>query len=175
MKRSVFFKPLAVALSTIGILLPQSLWAAQPAGPIPTQAALPTITDVRLHDGGLLRGQVMDATGLSLSGTAVTIRQGEREIGQTVTDGRGQFAVQGLRGGTYQVVAGQGYGVYRLWAPHTAPPIAQDAALLVSGDNVVRGQGGPLMMFLTNPWVVTGIILTAIAVPIAVHNRDRGS
>jgi hypothetical protein len=49
--------------------------------------------------------------------------------------------VKSLRGGTYDVVAGQNKGVYRFWAPNTAPPAAKSQVLLVSQPSVVRGQG----------------------------------
>jgi hypothetical protein len=48
--------------------------------------------------------------------------------------------VKSLRGGTYDVVAGQSKGVYRFWAPNTAPPAAKSQVLLVSQPSVVRGQ-----------------------------------
>jgi hypothetical protein len=42
----------------------------------------------------------------------------------------------------YEVAAGQHRGVYRLWAPRTAPPSANRGIMAVSGE-VVRGQYAP--------------------------------
>ena len=59
--------------------------------------------------------------------------------------------------------------------PNTAPPAAQSAALLVSGSDVVRGQNGGLVYWLTNPWVLAGLIAAAIAIPIALNNHGSSS
>jgi hypothetical protein len=138
-----------VSLACSGIALPTSLFAAPGADgshPLPaaTDAASPMVTDVALQDGGAFVGQVVDQQGLPVRGVTVQIRQEDREVAGAVTDTDGQFRVSGLHGGVYQVVAGQTSTVYRLWAPQTAPPAARPAALLVSGQDVVRGQAGGL-------------------------------
>jgi hypothetical protein len=46
--------------------------------------------------------------------------------------------------------------------------------LLVTGDQIVRGQGG-LRYWLTNPWVLSIAVAAAIAVPIALSNRSKSS
>ena len=89
-------------------------------------------------------------------------------VAQTVTDERGMFAVQGLRGGLYTVNSGRAATLYRVWTADTAPPVAKQSVWLVSEGSVVRGAsegGGGL---LNNPYVWAGVIATAIAVPIAV-------
>lgn len=123
--------------------------------------------DVELYDGNLFFGQMVDSSGQGLARVPVSIRREQREIGITETDAQGYFYIRGLRGGTYHVVAGEAQGVYRAWAPHTAPPAAKPGALLVAGESVNRGQQGPLAPWLQNPGVVSAVMATADAVPVA--------
>jgi hypothetical protein len=134
-----------------------------------------TVTDVALGSGGTLDGQVVDAQGKPLAGTEVAIRHLASEAARTVSDASGRFRVTGLRGGAYEIVAGPRSTVCRLWAAQTAPPSARPAALVVVGDEHVLGQCYPrtcnrLKCWLANPWVIAGIIATAVAIPVALHN-----
>ena len=172
----------AVWLACLGMILPESALAASgpdAVQPLPSTVGTPTppVSDVALQDGGILAGQVLDRQGVPLAGAPVVLRQNDVEVASTATDANGQFHVSGLRGGLYQVAVGQEVRVYRLWAARTAPPSAQPAALLVSGNEVVRGQccgcndscccgdDCSLAGFFTNPWVVAAVVATAIAPP----------
>jgi len=134
--------------------------------------------DVALSDGGVLRGQAVDPQGSPVATIPVSLWQLNREVGRTVTDRAGYFAMSGLQGGTYQITAGSGRGVYRLWAANTAPPSAQPAALVVVGaGQLVRQQRAfcePIYQWVRcHPWFVVGLAAAAIAVPIAIHNSER--
>ena len=171
MKPAQFFKGLAVCLAVVGFCLPQPLFAAAPAG------QSPIVTDVALSEGGVLLGQVVSPEGSGESNVAVSLRAGGKESGVSKTDRAGYFAFSGLRGGVYQVTAAKGVGAYRLWAPGTAPPSAQQGALVVAGKDLARGNWGGLgrlRFWLSNPWCVAAIVATAVAVPVAIHNADHG-
>jgi len=124
------------------------------------------VTDVALAEGGLFVGQVVDPQGMPVVGVAVQIRQSDRDVASVTTDANGQFRAAGLLGGVYQVTAGNASGVYRLWAPNTAPPVASRGALLVAGTQIVRGQDG------LDPWLIVWGLATAavIAVPLTQHS-----
>ena len=171
MKRAYLIKMTAVALSCAGMIIPQAMLAS-PAGPRQPQTA---VVDVQLQEGNVFQGMVVDTAGAPLANTKVIVFNQDGPVAETRTDEEGRFALGPLRGGTYQVSTARSTGVYRLWAPRTAPPTARPTVLLVEGADVLRGQVGPASMFLTNPWVVVGIIGAAIAVPIAVNNRASGS
>ena len=163
-------KGVLIGLATVGLLIPAPLLAAGPA-------AKPVVVDVALRDGGVLLGQVVDPQGVAKADAPVSLRYEDRELVTTNAGPDGYFAVKGLRGGVHQVATQDGHGVYRLWAAGTAPPSAQDGVLLVSGSSVTRGQqgGGGLKTFLANPLVIAGIVATAVAVPVALHNSRSSS
>jgi hypothetical protein len=156
-----FVGRLTIAAACWGCLV--SSGAAFAAGPKsdaakPRQAA-PAVTDIALSAGNTFTGQVVDAQGHGVDGAAVSVRQGGKDIAKTTTSKEGYFSVTGLKGGTYEVEAGQGRGMYRFWATNTAPPSAQNQALLVSDAKVVRGQ----LNFGTVPPITYAALGTGIA------------
>lgn len=167
----------AVTLASFGLVLPQPVLAQAPAGvrSASTPAVVAPISDVQLHQGGTLMGQVVNADGAPLKGTIVHVQQGGAQVATITTNESGFFQANHLHGGIYQVAAADGYGTYRMWAPNTAPPAAKPGLLLISGSPVVRGQEHGYVYWLTNPWVLAGLIGAAITVPIALNNDDDSS
>ncbi len=176
MKSVGILQGLAVCLAGLGFCLPAAALAEVQTG------RTPVIHDVALNDGGVLLGQVVDVQGAGQASKKVSLRLSEREVAEAKTDANGYFAFRGIRGGVYELMAADGVGAYRLWAPGTAPPKAQPGAMVVAGQDLVRGQycgptcppTGRLKFWLTNPWVVAGIVATAVAVPVGIHNADHG-
>ena len=160
MKTSAMFKFATILLATIGLVLPN--WAFG--------AAMPVIQDVALQSGGTFNGQIVDAQGTPVAGSTVLIQQDGQILARTTTAADGQFSFTGLRGGVYRVDTPAGSGIYRAWAPQTAPPNANQAIMLTA-DDTVRAQGGGLG-FLANPWVIAAAVAVAIAVPVAVSQRS---
>jgi hypothetical protein len=182
MKRVRLFKRSLITLICVGLILSGPILQATAADNGSKQQTrgdegrAPAVTDVALQNGGTLLGHVIDAQGKAVAETPVSIQQADRGLARTVTDRSGRFRVANLRGGTYRIVAGEAVGIYRLWAPSTAPPCARPTAMIASSDQqLVLGQGGRLMQFLRNPWVVAGIVTLAIALPVTFHNLDDGS
>ena len=181
----VFFCSLVMAV-------PRPALAAALANPgsqtdVNHNAEVPAVGDVALRAGGQLVGQLLRGSGSPCAKTPIAIQWRGRELGRTVTNANGVFAIAGLRGGTYTVAAEGTAATFRLWAPGTAPPSAVDAAMVVSGEPVVRGQGQPpcyaggrvgysrLGALLRNPWVLAALVGTAIAVPIATADSGNDS
>ncbi len=153
------------ALSCLGMLLsPTAMVAAPLAAPSPTAPS-----DVALGDGGILVGQVVDAQGVAVAMARVTLADHKQEIAQVRADQEGKFSVPGLRGGIYRISSRGQYAMYRLWAPHTAPPVAQQGVVLVVGD-VIRGQygnsSGPFASMAQ--WAADHPLLTAVAIGAAI-------
>jgi hypothetical protein len=167
MKRFTFAQSLAAAIACLGIVVPPAALAAPPVSG--------GIADVALHDGGTLVGAVYSAEGLPQEGALVSLQTGGQEVAQAVTDQQGRFTAAGLKGGVYQIVTTEGVSTYRAWSAGTAPPAAENAALVVAGQTARGQHGGGLASWLSNPWVLAAIVATAIAVPIALNDDDSTS
>lgn len=137
--------------------------------------------DIELKREGVLVGQIVNAAGVGLSNESVKLTR-SREIFEAQTDEKGWFRFKELRGGVYQIhTAGHTQSV-RLWSNGTAPPRASQGLLITPPAEVFRGQRvlspNTNQFFrvakqrLANPLVVTGTILTAVAIPVAIHNSD---
>lgn len=169
MKYMTILRAVAMNLACLGILMP---------GPLVLAAATPTVAeqlkviDVGLHEGGVLFGQVVDAQGRPQSKLVVKLVQRDQVVAEATSDASGYFAVVNVPAGTYQIAADQTQGLYRLWAPKTAPPVAQPGALLVVGRGPIRAQAGPVGHWLSKPWVVAGLMAAAITIPVAIHNHQ---
>ena len=166
MKRINIVKGAFVGLAAVGLCLPQPLLAADV-----TSARSSIVGDVALTGEGVLHGQVIDAQGQPMEETSVTLFDQNQRSWTAETDQSGRFAFAGLRGGVYQLVSAGGRASYRVWAPGTSPPTARQAALVVAGDEVVRGQLG-LASLLANPWFIVAAVGTAVTVPVAIHNAE---
>ena len=167
MKCESMFRTLVTGLCCTAILSGQ---LAQAASPGPVFSTNSRVADVALAAGGIRRGQVLDAQGVPQSQIKVAVGQTNQQPTYVSTDESGHFAVHGLTAGVYQVQTSRGSGVYRVWAPRTAPPSAQAGVLVINHDQVVRGFGGAHM--LANPWVMGLVVAAAIAIPLAI---DSGS
>lgn len=156
----------AAAVACFGMMWPSATFAATP---------LPTSNDVALRPGGVLVGQVVDQQGVAKANAPVSIQFANQEVVRTTTDKNGVFAAKGLRGGEYQILTPEGGTSCRLWANDTAPPAAREAALVVAGQNVVRGNGaggGWLNWVKAHPYITAGVIAGGIAIPLALADDD---
>jgi hypothetical protein len=91
---------------------------------------------------------------------------------RVATSEDGRFLFAGLSGGTYVVALRSQSTACRCWAPHTAPPAAGQQLLLIDQGDLARGQR-PFGEMITNPFVIGGLIVAALAIPIAIHNSDK--
>jgi len=166
MDRLLAARGVVVALAVVGMCLPSVALAAPPEKPV--------VTDVRLQEGAILVGVTVDDQGARMAGIPVSLRSNDQELAVGVTNPEGIFAFRGVHQGIYQVASGKSVGTFRVWTVETAPPAAQQAAMVVVSDGVVRGQAR-MGSLLTNPLVIGAGIATAIAVPVAVANNNRHS
>jgi hypothetical protein len=162
-------------------------WAQQVS---PNEGETFRISDVALNEDGALRGLIVGGEGQALAGVPIKMTQGDVTVVETATDQLGQFAVNSLNGGVYQMFVDQSQVNVRVWAPQTAPPTATTGFTYVLG-SVQRGQCtedsctgacggacgggcGPLAL-LMNPWVIGAAVAAAIAIPLALDDDDDAS
>jgi len=169
MRLSEWLRVMLVAVLVLGFSFPRSAVVAAGIG---DQAM---IRDIALQQGNTLVGQVLSKDGNPVAGVPVTISRDNQVLATATTNEQGLFAFRGLKGGVYQLSSANGVAAYRVWQPQTAPPGASPAALVVAGEDAVRGQlgCGPLGMFLSRPLVIAGVIGAAIAVPLAIALSDE--
>ena len=164
-----FMKGMAASFATLGLMFPQARLLADapaPKAPVSKSTQVNRIPDLLLTSGGKMTGRVVDHSGKVIEGANVVLKQGNKEIAQTVTNSEGIYSFKNLKGGVYQVGSGNTDGVFRVWSEKTAPPTAKEHALLVMGENGARGQFGsvdPTLVLLT-AGVITAVVLSAIAV-----------
>jgi hypothetical protein len=149
------------------VLVPQLTLAATPKVEAEKPARLPVLTDIALQKGGILVGRLTDDKGKLRGEQKIIIRQENQLVAEVTTGKNGQFMVEGLQGGIYEIASDKGAGSFRAWATDTAPPSAKQFAVLIEGDEVVRGQWGwvptpgsfPSPNFTVGEWI--GITLGA--------------
>lgn len=121
-----------------------------------------TAVDVALGQGGILRGQVVDAQGIHQAQTEVTLQNDKGDVARATTDKDGFFHVQGLRPGLYVVTTKSSQGLLRAWTPEAAPPAAIQNVLLVSDPTAVRGNFG--FLGLGALLIIGGAVAIGVAV-----------
>ena len=169
----------AILLALPGIVLPQSrvLASEQKVSSFTVKLVKPnSILDARLNKDGAFTGRTIEHDGTPVVGAIVVVKRGQTEIGQSVTDEHGNFAVGNLKSGVYEVSSGATTGSYRLWTEGTAPPSAKPHGLLVLGQNGTRGQYGLTeTIFGSNLGLIllvttTALSAAALAVSIGAEN-----
>ena len=141
-----------------------------------------SVVDVRMQQGRVI-GYVVDSNGKPASSTVVA-RQNGSVVSESKSDTEGRFVLGNLRGGSYFIGTKDTGKLCRVWTEVAAPPAAVDSLLLTDGP-VVRGRyapgcypssgglfGGSLVNFVSNPWVIAGVVGSAIAIPLAVDDDD---
>lgn len=194
MKSHGLWKSSLVVLGAVGTVLPTSVVSAADRASSPTvsasavtrssstanKQAVVKIADVSLGKKGELTGFVVNGQGTAVARTKVVVRQGRKAVAETTTNDAGQFRVEGLRGGVYQIVHAEGVSVFRVWVNGTAPKSAKTNALVVVEKRMVRGQNevGPLDFMQPGTLAataagITGVTLGVIGISEANEANDE--
>jgi hypothetical protein len=167
-----------LCIACCGMIFPVNVLAADGQAAPPSEQKFdqpavqtPVVSDVALQTGNVLQGQVVDSNGQPVAGAPVCLLEKQQEVAKATTAADGSFQVSGVRGGVYRVVTFQGDGTYRAWPQGAAPPAAKPKIVLTQNSN----GPGPIVRVLTSPLAICAIVATAIAVPVALANRNHGS
>ena len=124
-------------------LVPNLAFATKPSVPnVTKKVAKPLLADIALQPGGVLVGRVLNSKEKVQKQQKIIIRQNNQVVAEATADTNGQFVVNGLKGGIYEISSPQGVGSFRAWAEGTAPPSAKQFAVLMGSNDVVRAQLG---------------------------------
>jgi hypothetical protein len=159
-----WMKPAAIAAG-LQLAAPQIMVFAADAPVAPKAEKVKTVSDVVLTSNGELTGRVVTAQGKAVDGAMITVAQNGKTVAKTNTTENGDFKLASLKGGVYQVSAGQQVQQVRLWNQDAAPPSARPSALIVQ-NQVVRGQGDDYDYLETDEMVIAGVATAALVVGI---------
>ncbi|NQT15651.1 MAG: carboxypeptidase regulatory-like domain-containing protein [Planctomycetes bacterium] len=170
MKHGTRLRRVVIVLAAVGFCMPQTVVEAAT-----TKTPSRVISDIQLQNNNALVGQVVTPSTTPVVGVDVSLHGKNQRLATCKTDANGCFAFPGLQAGVYHVITPNGEGVYRVWAGRAAPPAARSSALIVTQTRTVRGQHSArkIKNLLANPFVVAGIVATAVAIPVALHNSKK--
>ncbi len=145
MRTIKYLRHAAAWLALAGVHFPASALAAPPVtssrGAPTATTSQSAIVDVELQAGGQLTGRVVGQDGHSVASAKVTIRQGNVELGETLSAADGSFRINSVKGGVYSITAANDTYLCRAWEVGVAPPSAGNGMLLVDhSQTVLRGQ-----------------------------------
>ncbi|TWT94026.1 hypothetical protein Pla108_37370 [Botrimarina colliarenosi] len=185
MSTRLVIQPFLRSLLSMAVLLAPSLATAQDAvrskAAAEPVASAPLAIDVALQADGLLIGQLVGATGKPEAGAKVQLTLADGREAEAKTNADGGFAFKGVHG-VARLESDKAALLVRSWTAQAAPPNATPAVLLVEQGEVARGQRyagtgvqntvSHSKRLLANPLFVAGVIGTAVAIPVAIHNSD---
>lgn len=152
MKSRELWKSALVLVATLGIVLPSSPLTAANAGrsgnskksskssPKNAKGNVAAIQDVSLNADGSFTGLIVDGLGKPVARSRVVVRNGREVIAEAHTNNAGQFHVERLRGGVYEISHPQGMAVSRVWSDGTAPKSVAKNGRLVTHRSHSRDQ-----------------------------------
>ncbi|QDU87681.1 hypothetical protein Pla175_10470 [Pirellulimonas nuda] len=170
--------------SALAALAPGSGLAEGPPQPVrlPLVPAPATVLDVVLGEPAALTGQVTSAQGVARAESRVLLHDSFGRSVAATSNADGAFGFQGVTPGVYCLQQGDTVQACRVWTPETAPPNALSSVLIVPTGDAVLGQYSPphtnrflrgAKKVLAHPLAVAGIVGTAVAIPVAIHNANQ--
>ncbi|QDV73500.1 hypothetical protein Spa11_16960 [Botrimarina mediterranea] len=178
--RNLMSRPLVGAVA-LAVAMGPTLARAQNAVAAEHKAADALAVDVALHKDGLLIGQLVGASGKPSADATVRLTLADGRKAEAKTNADGGFAFKNVRG-VARLESDKSALLVRSWTGGAAPPNATPAVLLVEGSEIARGQhyAGPVAnstvshtkRLFANPLFLAGVIGTAVAIPVAIHNAD---
>ena len=150
------------------------------ATPVPPASSAPTLkpVDVELTIDRSMVGQLVNHNGIGIASAPVEIWQKAQLIQTSMTDEEGRYRLASLDGGTYEINFGDRIQPARCWTSGTAPPNSIASLRSIADEEVVRAQQrSGAVCGVVNPWIIAGVAVAAIVIPVALHNHreDRAA
>lgn len=171
------------------VLQPSLLLAQAPLAPAPIAVATPIppakpsklkaeTVDIELTPGREIVGQLVNHNGIAIASAPVEIWQKGNLIQTSMTDAQGRYRLANLVGGNYELDFGDRMQPARCWTFGNAPPKSIVSLRTIADEEVVRAQQRcGAVCGVVNPWVIAGVAVAAIVIPVALHNNreDRAA
>jgi hypothetical protein len=125
-----------VWLAVVGLVVPQVQTVTASSG----SGLSNPIADIVLTKDGLLQGQLVDRSGSPHAEAAIVVSNSDGVVVRSQTDAHGYFSAKIAAGGVYAVTSGQSGAMLRVWTARNAPPSAKSGILLISSEDLARGQ-----------------------------------
>lgn len=138
------------------------------------------LKNIELSASGEMRGQFVTTEGLPLTGRTIVVIQNKTEQ-QVITDEAGRFVIQGLKGGTIVLNAGDSTYACRVWAHGTAPAKSLSSIAVVDGDgaavrgNPIQNTQAYLYSLSQRQRIALGVLLATGVTIAIVESDDDGS
>ncbi len=123
-----------VALSCIGMVVPQVAFAAPKAAVVSVKAR-----DVALNTTGHLTGAVLNAQAKPVDGAKVVLSRNGTAIAEAISKKDGTFTLPQVKSGSYEIAVGEAKAPIRVWTAEAAPANAARKMALAS-EGVIRAQ-----------------------------------
>ncbi|QDV69469.1 hypothetical protein Poly24_31850 [Rosistilla carotiformis] len=183
MFQTIRAKRAIAAMLCAAVCMQQAVFAAQPQFTVIEGVKVYRgIQDLALDQAGNLNGSIVDVVGQPVQGATVVIGQQTEHVTTVKTNERGEYSVEGLNPGTYQVASFAGLRTFRVWNADSAPEGALKGAIDVTDTKTYRGQcddrggdEGLCLRLLKSPLVWTAVIAAAIVIPLALDDDDDAS
>ncbi|MFO7900679.1 MAG: carboxypeptidase-like regulatory domain-containing protein [Planctomycetota bacterium] len=141
---------------------------------VPCASAAGRVGRVELNPGkAVVTVRESDATALPEAEVELQTRAGKL-VKAFTADKKGTCTVEDLEPGSYRLKVAN-----RAYVPFVVSKEAEHSSLLVilpPEEDYAAGEPKEAfhLAWLTNPWVIAGLVAVAIAVPVAVHDGDGG-
>lgn len=116
------------------------------------------VRDVALGADGTLRGTLLSPEGKPEPQQRIVLLKGVTVVAMSETQADGSFMMRPGRPGLYEVATSKASQLYRVWDARTAPPAAQQSAMVVQGTEIVRGQNWSA---IRRALILSGVIITS--------------
>lgn len=152
------------------------------ATPIPPTSTTPAIkaksVDIQLTADRAIVGQLVNQNGVAIASAPVEIWKKGQLVQTTMTGDDGRYRLANLIGGSYEINFGDRIQPARCWTSGTAPPKSIASLRTIADEQVVRAQQRRgAVCGVVNPWIIAGVAVAAIVIPVALHNNreDRAA
>ncbi len=147
-----------VALSCIGMVVPQVAFSAPKAAVVTVKAR-----DVALNTTGHLTGAVLNAQAKPVDGAKVVLTRNGVAVAEAISKKDGTFTLPQVNSGSYDIAVGEAKAPIRVWTAEAAPANAA-RKMALAAEGVIRAQNDGEVYYDDQGGVIGGLDIITLAV-----------